>query len=118
IVLLFESRCGTGARCKRASAELFHAPREIVEAFIRAYVEGDGHRYASGLVSAATVSRSLALGVAWLVLKTGRFPSIRRKRQPEEGRVLGRTVRLATNVLPLNRFEAASHRARLRYDDR
>src|SRR6266542_1910575 len=118
IARLFESLCGTGARWKRAPAELFHAPREIVEAFIRAYVEGDGHRYASGLVSAATVSRSLALGVAWLVLKTGRFPSIRRKRQPEEGRVLGRTVRLAPDVFHLNWFEGASNRRWLREDDR
>ncbi len=116
--LFFESLCGTGSKHKRLPAELFSAPRPVVEAFLNAYVEGDGHWTKSGMMSAATVSRELAVGIAWLALKTGRFPRIQQKRQPREGKVLGRIVRLAPNLFYLNWFEESSKRRWLREDER
>jgi pyruvate formate lyase activating enzyme len=118
VALFLESLCRTGSEHKRLPAELFSAPRPVVEAFLKAYVEGDGHWTKGGMMSAATVSRELALGIAWLALKTRRFPSIRQKRQPKEGEVLGRTVRLAPNLFRLNWFEDSSKRRWLREDER
>ncbi|HEV8310137.1 MAG TPA: radical SAM protein, partial [Methylomirabilota bacterium] len=57
-------------------------------------------------------------GIAWLALITGRFPSIRVKRQPREGKLLGRTVRLAPHVFQLNWLAGASKRQWLRQDER
>ncbi|MBI2468816.1 MAG: radical SAM protein, partial [Candidatus Rokubacteria bacterium] len=70
------------------------------------------------MIVAATVSRALALGLAWLALKTGRFPSIRVKRQPREGKILGRTVRLARSLYRLTWSQAPSRRRWLREDER
>jgi pyruvate formate lyase activating enzyme len=118
VALLFESLCGTGSRRKRVPAQLFSAPPAVAEAFLEAYVEGDGHRTPSGSVSASTVSRQLWLGLAWLALKTGHFPSIRAKRQATEGKLLGRTVRLAPYVFWINWPTGASKRRWLREDAR
>ncbi len=116
--LFFEALCGTGARRKRVPAEMFSASRSVIEAFLAAYAEGDGHRTKGGMIVAATVSRVLALGLAWLALKTGHFPSIRVKRQPREGKILGRTVRLAPNQFHLTWSEGPSRRRWLREDER
>ncbi len=118
VALFFESLCGTGSRHKRVPAELFSAPPSVADAFLSAYVEGDGHRTPSGKVSATTVSAQLALGVAWLALRTGSFPSIRAKRQAAEGKVMGRLVRHAPYVFWLNWPTGASKRLWLREDAR
>jgi len=118
VALFFESLCGTGSRRKRVPAQLFSAPPSVADAFLNAYVEGDGHRTKSGSISAATVSRELALGVAWLALRTGRFPSIRAKRQAVEGKILGRTVRRAPYVFSMNWLADSSRRHWLREDAR
>ncbi len=91
--LLFKSLAGSRATGKCVPVALFHAPRSIVEAFISAYVAGDGHRYENGKVSATTVSRDLAYGIAWLALKLGYLPSVYDTAMSAEGTVQGRAVR-------------------------
>jgi pyruvate formate lyase activating enzyme len=116
--LFFESICGTGSRRKRVPAQLFSAPPSVVEAFLNAYAEGDGSRTPSGRVSVTTVSRQLAVGVAWLALRTGRFPWIGEARQAREGRVLGRTVQRAPFQFIVNWLTGVSKRYWLREDRR
>jgi pyruvate formate lyase activating enzyme len=118
IALFFESLCGTGSRRKRVPAQLFSAPPSVAGAFLNAYVEGDGHRTPAGGIFATTVSRQLALGLVWLALRTGRFPSIRVKRQAAEGKLLGRTVRRAPYRFELEWLPRASDRRWLREDAR
>jgi len=114
VALFFESLCGTGARRKRVPSQLFSAPPSVAEAFLNAYIEGDGYRGRSGSIAAATVSRQLALGVAWLALRTGHFPSVRATRQAREGKVLGRTVRRAPYVFQVNWLTGTSKRSVVR----
>ncbi len=90
--LLFKRLAGSGAATKRIPRQLFEAPREIVEAFLDAYLEGDGHRCSNGKMSATTVSRELAYGVAWLALKLGHLPSLYDTPMPAEGTIQGRAV--------------------------
>jgi pyruvate formate lyase activating enzyme len=116
VALFFESLCGTGSRRKGVPAQLFSAPPSVVEAFLNAYVEGDGSRTRSGRVSITTVSRGLALGVAWLALRTGRLPSILATRQPRHRTLLGRAVRLAPYVYSVNWLAETSRRYWLRED--
>ncbi len=119
VALFFETLCGTGSRHKRVPVQLFSAPPSVAEAFVNAYAEGDGSLTRSGSVRAATVSRPLALGLAWLALRIGRFPCIRGKRQAREGKLLGRTVQLAPYVLWLDWLADTSRRRRwLRQDSR
>ncbi|MBI4636589.1 MAG: radical SAM protein [Candidatus Rokubacteria bacterium] len=118
VALFFERLCGTGAQRKHLPAELFHSPKPVVETFLSAYVEGDGHRRRGGMVSVPTVSRRLAHEVAWLVLKTGRFASIRRTPQARRGLILGRTVSKAPNLFTVYWFDESSRRHWLRQDDR
>ena len=92
--LLFASLCGSGARDKRVPAVLFEAPREVIAAFLDAYVEGGGSRHPNGLIYTSTVSVELAYGIAWLVLKLGRLPALRVYRSvtsPIEGRAVQRS---------------------------
>ena len=90
--LLFKSLCGTGAAGKRVPQMLFDAPRPVVEAFLNAYLIGDGCLYDNGKVSVTTISRDLAYGVAWLGLKTGRLPSLYENRLKGEKFIEGRRV--------------------------
>src|SRR5439155_1115787 len=64
----------------------------IQEAFLEAYLEGDGHVYPRGKSCATTVSRELAYGVALLLLRLGRLPSIYVATVGTEGRIQGRAV--------------------------
>ena len=91
--LLVKSLCGKNSRRKRVPSFMFHAPRKIVESFLNAYVYGDDHLYDNGKVSVTTVSKDLAYGVAWLALKTGRFPSLYENAQPSERTIMGRSIR-------------------------
>jgi pyruvate formate lyase activating enzyme len=118
VALFFESLCGTRSRRKRVPDQLFSAPPSVAEAYLDAYLDGDRHRTPRGGVSAATVSRQLALGVAWLALRTGRFPAIRVKRQMREGQILGRKVRRAPYVFWLDWLADSAKRRWLRQDAR
>jgi len=93
--LLFKALAGGHSRRKRVPAAVARAPREIVSAFLEAYVEGDGHRYANGKVSITTVSHSLAYGIAWLVLRLGYLASVYPMARAGIGTIQGRTVRMA-----------------------
>ncbi|HEX6183137.1 MAG TPA: radical SAM protein [Pyrinomonadaceae bacterium] len=93
--LLFQTLAGKGSREKRVPQVLFDAHRSVVRAFLDAYVEGDGHRYANGKVGVTTVSRRLAYGIAWLALKLGHLPSIYDAAVTEAGRIQNRPVRRA-----------------------
>ncbi|MFQ5593044.1 MAG: LAGLIDADG family homing endonuclease, partial [Anaerolineae bacterium] len=95
VALLFSSLCGASAQEKRVPVLLFQSPRAIIEAFLDAYVQGDGHRYDSGKVSITTVSPRLAYGVAWLALKLGYLPSVYAYQRPETGEIQGRKVQQA-----------------------
>jgi pyruvate formate lyase activating enzyme len=93
--LLFKALAGGHSRRKRVPVAVARATREIVTAFLDAYVEGDGHRYANGKVSITTVSHSLAHGIAWLVLRLGYLASVYPVARGEIGTIQGRTVRMA-----------------------
>ncbi|WP_448594334.1 radical SAM protein [Thermoflexus hugenholtzii] len=75
--LLLKALCGTCARNKRVPAPLLWAPEPVVRAFLEAYVAGDGTISRDGYVVVASVSPHLAYGIAWLLLRCGRFPSLR-----------------------------------------
>lgn len=91
--LLFKSLCGERASTKRAPEVLFNVKRSIVESFLHAYIEGDGHIYPNGKVSVTTISKNLAYGIAWLALKLGYLPSLYESKLPEKKIIEGRTIR-------------------------
>ncbi|MCS6936815.1 MAG: radical SAM protein [Candidatus Bipolaricaulota bacterium] len=95
--LLFEALCGSKASEKRVPVALFEAPREVIAAFLDAYVQGDGTRRPNGLVTISTVSCELAYGIAWLVLKLGQVPALRvypAVPSPIEGRIVHRVPQI------------------------
>ncbi|HJQ31726.1 MAG TPA: radical SAM protein [Pyrinomonadaceae bacterium] len=93
--LLFKSLAGGRSVEKRVPRMLFDAHRSVAQAFLDAYVEGDGHRYPNGKIGATTVSRQLAYGIAWLALKLGHLPSVYDAEMAEEGFVQNRRVKRA-----------------------
>jgi len=93
--LLFKTLAGGRSSEKRVPSAVASAPAEIGRAFLDAYVSGDGHRYPNGKVSVTTVSRDLAHGIAWLVLRAGHLPSIYGKEMAPFGVVQGRRVQRA-----------------------
>ncbi|HEX8847721.1 MAG TPA: radical SAM protein [Pyrinomonadaceae bacterium] len=93
VALFFEALCGIGSANKRVPAQLFEAPPDVAQAFLTAYAEGDGCRERNGGVETATNSEELAYGVALLVLKSGRVPSLRHYLIPTESEILGRKIR-------------------------
>ncbi len=95
IALLFQSLCGVKADGKHVPHDLFVAPRAIAEAFLNAYIEGDGHRYANGKTSVTTISANLAYGVAYLALKLGYLPSLYENTLPSQKKIQGRSVQQA-----------------------
>ncbi|MFZ5888498.1 MAG: radical SAM protein [Chloroflexota bacterium] len=95
LALLLKSLAGDQSTRKRVPEMFFDAPREVVKAFLDAYVRGDGHRFPNGKVSSTTVSRELAYGIAWLALKCGYFASVYDVEMAETSRIQGRQVRRA-----------------------
>jgi pyruvate formate lyase activating enzyme len=91
--MLLKALCGVGSAGKRVPEVLFDAPRSVIEAFLKAYVRGDGHRYHNGKITVTTKSATLAYGVAWLSLKTGHLASIYENRVPAERSIGSRRVR-------------------------
>jgi pyruvate formate lyase activating enzyme len=92
VALLFKLLAGHRAQQKRVPEVIFNAPTPIIRAFLDAYIEGDGHRYENGKISATTCSRQLAYGIAWLALKSGYVPSIYDTAMPETTTIQGRVV--------------------------
>lgn len=108
LALLFKTLAGERSTTKHVPEMLFHAPREIMQVFLDALVQGDGHRFANGKVSATTVSRELAYGIAWLSLKCGYFPSVYDAPMSETGTIEGRVVRRAPHQYTVVWYEETS----------
>ena len=105
--LLFRALAGRGSREKRVPQMLFDSHRPVAQAFLDAYVDGDGHRYPSGKVGVTTVSRQLAYGVAWLALKLGHLPSIYDAAVDEAGLIQNRPVKRAPHPYTVVWYERA-----------
>lgn len=95
LALLITTLAGARSTEKQVPEMLFDAPLEIVQSFLDAYIEGDGHKLENGKVSSTTVSKKLAYGVAWLALKCGYLPSIYDNEMTELGNIQGRIVHRA-----------------------
>lgn len=106
--LLFKSLAGKRSGEKRVPTLIFDAHREIVRAFLDAYVTGDGHRYGNGKVSVTTISREMAYGVAWLALKLGHLPSVYDTPMTEQGFVQNRPVKRALHQYTIVWYENAT----------
>lgn len=108
VALLFKALCGVRAQEKHVPPYLFDTPRPVVEAFVDAYIAGDGHGYRDGKISVTTVSPALAYGIAQLVLKLGHLPSLYDTPMPEGGIVQGRKVKRAPHQYTVVWYENAS----------
>lgn len=108
LALLFKLLAGERSTKKRVPEMLFDAPREVVKAFLDAYIAGDGHKLPNGKVSSTTVSKELAYGIAWLALKCGYFPSIYDAEMPETATIQGRVVRRAPHQYSIVWYETNS----------
>jgi AmmeMemoRadiSam system radical SAM enzyme len=97
IALLLKTLAGQHAANKRVPRILYRASNTVIQAFLEAYVAGDGHHYRNGKVSITTVSSDMAYGVAWLALRLGYFPSLYVSKMPAKGKVQGRIVRRSPN---------------------
>ncbi len=93
--LFIESICGRGAKDKKIPDFLLSASKEVIKAFLNAYVNGDGW-IGNDVVSTNTVSRRLALGVYSLFLRLDLLPSFYvwnpKPRKKIEGRMVNQTT--------------------------
>ncbi|MBI4851627.1 MAG: radical SAM protein [Acidobacteria bacterium] len=94
--LLFKALMGEQAEFKCVPKPILNAPKQIIEVFLNAYIEGGGHKYSNGKASVTTISKEFAYGVAWLVLKLGYLPSISCKTFEKAHIIEGRLVNRAT----------------------
>jgi AmmeMemoRadiSam system radical SAM enzyme len=108
LALLLKTLAGEKSTTKRVPEMLFEAPREVVKAFLDAFVQGDGRRFANGKVSSTTVSKELAYGIAWLALKWGFFPSVYDAHMPETGMIEQRVVSRAPHQYTIVWYEESS----------
>ncbi|MGE5463851.1 MAG: LAGLIDADG family homing endonuclease, partial [Syntrophothermus sp.] len=108
LAVLLQTIAGQKSTVKRVPEMLLGAHREVIKAFLDAFVQGDGHRFENGKVSSTTVSRQLAYGVAWLALKCGYFPSIYEAKMPETSIIEGRIVRRAPHQYTVVWYEEGS----------
>jgi pyruvate formate lyase activating enzyme len=90
--LLVKSLVGVKASEKQIPAAIFSASRILVEAFLDAVIDADGHRYASGKISVTTISHSFAHGIAWLALKLGYLPSLYEVAVSPDSDIRGKSV--------------------------
>jgi len=96
--VLFKTLAGGRSTHKKVPDCIFRAGAGSMRAFLEAYVEGDGHRYANGKSSVTSVSSDLAHGIALLVLRSGFLPSIYTKQASMFGAIQGRVVRQAPKM--------------------
>ena len=115
IALCFESLCGHGARTKRIPSVIYEAHRDVAEAFLRAYAEGDGSTRPNGLTQIQTVSEELAYGVAWLALKLGMLPAFYRQRLGDRP-LMGRRVKASPEQFAVNWY-FENHRRKFAFED-
>lgn len=115
---LLQSLCGVKAEGKRVPVALLDAPAPVVQAFLDAYIQGDGHHYANGKVSVTTTSGDLAHGVAFLALKLGYLPSVYENALSREKLIKGRAVNQAEQQFTVVWYRNASVRHRWKETDR
>ncbi len=113
LALLFKALAGERSTKKRVPEMLFDAPYEVVEAFLDAYIRGDGHRSPGGKINSTTVSRELAYGVAWLALKCGYFSSVYDAKMTETSTIQGRAVRRAPHQYTVVWYETNEIRRKI-----
>ncbi len=106
--LLFEILAGSRATDKCVPTLIFNSGKPVIEAFLDAYVDGDGHRYKNGKVSVTTVSTKLAYGIAWLTLKLGYLPSIYDSHPSPHGNIQGRHVKRSYHQYTVVWYEQAA----------
>ncbi len=97
IALLFKELCGTNAVTKKVPYILFQARKNIIKAFLNAYLEGDGY-VKSNIISSNTVSKQLALGIYFLFLRLGIIPSFYEVRQKKFKTIEGRIVKQSPSL--------------------
>jgi len=95
LALLIGALCGHSSRTKRVPEFLFEAPAPVVEAYLRAFLAGDGCTTGPHL-SFNTVSETLAMGLFALLLRLGHLPSFNVYTPPAEKSIEGRTVKQNT----------------------
>jgi pyruvate formate lyase activating enzyme len=93
--LVLKELAGSGSSAKRVPGFLFTAEPAVQEAFLDAYMQGDGHLYPNGKISITTASKALAYGLAALLVCTGRLPSVYNSPRAVKGRIQRRTMRQA-----------------------
>jgi hypothetical protein len=74
---LFERMLGTGSGSKRLPATLTDGPRLFLEAILRGWIDGDGHRRRSSVLG-TTVSHNLALDMYAIAQDLGLRPTVAR----------------------------------------
>jgi len=113
LALLFKQLVGSRADGKRVPIQLYDAPRVVVENFVDAYIQGDGHCYSNGKTSVTTTSEDLAHGVAFLTLKLGHLPSLYENALPRNKMIQGRQVKQAEQQFTVVWYENNAIRRRL-----
>jgi AmmeMemoRadiSam system radical SAM enzyme len=116
LALLFATLCGSGSERKKVPSAILEAEPPISEAFLRAYVSGDGHRYPKGKISVTTVSEKLARDLAWLALRLGHLPGFYASNRPAELQILGRTIKLQPHQYTVVWYENQPPRTLYRTD--
>ena len=114
--LLFATLCGSGSERKKIPAAILAAEPATAEAFLNAYVTGDGHRYPNGKISVTTVSEQLARDLAWLVLRLGHLPGFYATKRPAELVILGRTIKLQPHQYTVVWYEGQPSRTMYKTD--
>ncbi len=117
IGLLFKSLCGSGATTKRVPQVIIDSPPSVIEAFLSAYLRGDGHRTMQGKISATTKSWALAYNVAWLGLKTGKLVSLYVNQVGSERLIQGRQVSQSPVQYSMVWYDSPIERKRIVTDD-
>jgi pyruvate formate lyase activating enzyme len=116
LALMFASLCGSGSARKKIPAAILQAEPHVAEAFLRAYVSGDGHRYPNGKISVTTVSEALARDLAWLALRLGHLPGFYTTDRPATLQILGRTIKLQPHQYTVVWYESQPPRTMYRSD--
>jgi AmmeMemoRadiSam system radical SAM enzyme len=116
LALMFASLCGSGSERKKIPAAILQAEPHVAEAFLRACVAGDGHRYPNGKISVTTVSEALARDLAWLALRLGHLPGFYTTDRPATLQILGRTIKLQPHQYTVVWYESQPPRTMYRSD--
>jgi pyruvate formate lyase activating enzyme len=88
---LFTELCGKGAKSKKVPDLIFKSSRRVVLSFLRGYIKGDGTETGNN-IAVNTVSRTLSVGVCYLLIKLGYLPGFYEWKPPERKDIEGRTV--------------------------